>query len=223
MALTTRWIGILLLFGQLVSAQDSVLLTKNFQFTDGIYLNFEDLQNNKPTFAWEEIEATIFTNPQTLLTQISSISLPDGTNNIALPTDRVFAISMAGVPYLQINADESNKDLATFAALKVRGKLCYYGFPSIETKAIEMHAFNPKNGLPFRTSTIEREEEVFVEKLLDFETGETVDFTVANFINRISDDPKLIETIRLMPEVDRQSKLFKCLLIYDDRNHYYFK
>ena len=208
-------------FNTCLYGQDSVLLTKNFQFEDGIYLSFEEFQTNKPTFGWDEVKASIFTNPQTMLTQISSISLPDGGEDLALDAGDIYAISVEGVPSIQVEKTEINKDLATFAALKVRGKICYFGFPTIHKKQIEMQAFNPKNGRAFRTSMIEREEEVFIEKMLDFATGKVEPFEVENFLKWIEQDEDLVKTITDLKPHERKEKLFKCLLIFDDRNKIY--
>lgn len=202
-------------------AQDSILLTKNFQFKDGIYMDFESFQLNEPTFGWEEVQASIFTNPQTLLTQVSTITLPDGKNDLALDPQQIYAISIEGIPSIQVQKEEIKKDLATFAALKVRGKICYFGFPTTQKKQIAMQAYNPKNGRPFRSSTIEREEEVFIEKMLHFETGEVKPFKVQPFLEWIKEDEELVKSVVDLPVGEQQDKLFKCLLIFDDRNAFF--
>jgi hypothetical protein len=205
-------ITILLLFlTTSIFGQDSILLTKNFQFQDGIYLTLEELQSNQPTFGWDEVRASIFTNPQTMLTQVSSISLPDGGEDLVLDAHNIYALSIEGVPSIRVEAAQIQKNLATFAALKVRGKICYFGFPTIQKKQIAMQAYNPKNGRPFRSSTIERDQEVFREKMLHF----------ANFLRWIQEDADLVKTISELKPAQQQEKLFKCLLIFDDRNHLY--
>ncbi|MFT4761110.1 MAG: hypothetical protein ACI9XO_000912 [Paraglaciecola sp.] len=215
-------ITILLLFlTTSIFGQDSILLTKNFQFQDGIYLTLEELQSNQPTFGWDEVRASIFTNPQTMLTQVSSISLPDGGEDLVLDAHNIYALSIEGVPSIRVEAAQIQKNLATFAALKVRGKICYFGFPTIQKKQIAMQAYNPKNGRPFRSSTIERDQEVFREKMLHFETGEILPFEVANFLRWIQEDADLVKTISELKPAQQQEKLFKCLLIFDDRNHLY--
>jgi hypothetical protein len=217
-----RKITIILLFcTTCLFGQDSILLTKNFQFQDGIYLSLEEFQTNQPTFGWDEVSASIFTNPQTMLTQISTISLPDGSEDLPLDAHKIYALSIEGVPSIQVASAEIQKNLATFAALKVRGKICYFGFPTIQKKEIAMQAFNPKNGRPFRTSTIEREEEVFVEKMMNFATGEILPFEVNNFLKWIKEDADLVKTISELNPAQQKEKLFKCLLIFDDRNHLY--
>jgi hypothetical protein len=70
---------------------------------------------------------------------------------------------------------------------------------------------------------VEREERVTFEKILHFETGEVLDFTVDNFLSWIQDDENLVETILDLPPEERKEKLFKCLLIYVDRNEAWIK
>ena len=53
---------------------------------------------------------------------------------------------------------------------------------------------------------------------MNFETGEVADFTIENFLKWILDDPRLIQSINELSQEEAQEKLFKCLLIYDDRN-----
>jgi hypothetical protein len=156
-----------------------------------------------------------------MLTQVSSISLPDGGEDLVLDAHNIYALSIEGVPSIRVEAAQIQKNLATFAALKVRGKICYFGFPTIQKKQIAMQAYNPKNGRPFRSSTIERDQEVFREKMLHFETGEILPFEVANFLRWIQEDADLVKTISELKPAQQQEKLFKCLLIFDDRNHLY--
>ena len=110
-------------------------------------------------------------------------------------------------------------DLYVFVSMKVRGKLCYFSYQDAKTEMVTIKAYNPLTKKPFREGKVPREVDVVIEKMLNFQTGELMDFTVDNFIDAIEkDDKKLVNTIQdLSPEEARQ-KLFKCLLIYVDRN-----
>ena len=54
--------------------------------------------------------------------------------------------------------------------------------------------------------------------MLQFESGEILDFNVDNFINWIQEDQHLIETIEKTPIEEVRQKLFRLLLIYVDRH-----
>ncbi|MFQ5447191.1 MAG: hypothetical protein ACE5FF_09665 [Saprospiraceae bacterium] len=215
---TPRVIGFLLFHLAALPSfgQDSLTVTKNFHFTDGVYLSFEEFQANRPTYRMEDVDAYFFTNPQTFLTQVEAIVIKN--SDLHVDTGSIWAISIGGIPYVRLPKGEINKELPTFAALKLRGKICYFTYPDWRNRKVHIAAYNPLNGRPFRTGTVEREQEVVVEKMLNFETGEMADFTLENFLSWIQDDPALVETVKELPPEEKQEKLFKCLLIYVDRN-----
>jgi hypothetical protein len=208
---------LLFLFAALPAfGQDSLTVTKNFHFTDGVYLSFEEFRANRPAYRMEEVNAWFFTNPQTSLTQVETVVVEQTGQPV--DTGLIWALSIGGVPYVRVPGGEISKELPTFAALKLRGKICYYTYPDWRNKQVHIAAYNPLNGRPFRTGTVEREEEVVVKKMLHFDTGEVADFTLDNFLAWIQDDPKLVETVNELPPEEKKEKLFKCLLIYVDRN-----
>ena len=53
-----------------------------------------------------------------------------------------------------------------------------------------------------------------------FETGQIMPFTYRNFLGMISDDDDLVEQVLAIDPNDRSGKLYKCLLIYNDRNSF---
>ncbi len=207
------------LFWTSLFGQEPVALTKNFHFADGVYLNMAQLQANQPAFALDSLEVLHFTNPQTSLTQVDAIVLKKSKEQ--LPLNEVWAICLDGVPSIRIPQQDIHRELPNFAALKLRGKICFYTFPDYRKRTIRVAAYNPLTGRPFRQGNVERVEEVIIEKMLNFQTGEVADFTVDNLLAWIQDDPLLVETLTELPRGEQQEKLFKCLLIYVDRNPVY--
>lgn len=208
-----------LFFSVQISAQDSLLVSKNFLFKDGIYLKLESLQQNSPDHKWEDVDARYFANPQTFLTSVDYIKgKSQNTDNQYFDLNKIWGICIDGIPYIRIPDTLLDKKMTTFVALKVRGKICYFTYNYSKKVTFPMSAYNPVNGKPFRTGMIEREMEFKAEKMMIFETGEIEDFTLENFRKRILDDPRLIQSINELTEQEANEKLFKCLLIYDDRN-----
>ena len=202
-----------------VSAQeDSLILTKNYQFKDGVYLSFDAFQSNTPDYEWDDLKANLVTNPQTFLTQIEYIYIKDEEGDIPLPLSSIWCVSLAGIPYLQLNEIEVKKGLMSFAGLQLRGKICYYSFEDYRTVQIPMHAYNPYTGRPFRSGIVEREKNVTFERILNFETGEIAELNIENLKIWIKEDQKLLDTMNSLSLIELEDKLFKCLLIYDDRN-----
>jgi len=212
-------ISLISLFAFDVSAQeDSLILTKNYHFKDGVYLSFEAFQSNTPDYKWSELKSNLVTNPQTFITQIQYVYIRTEEKETPLDLDEIWCVSLAGIPYLRLQEGDTKKYLTTFAGLQLRGKICYYSFEDYRLVQIHMHAYNPYTGIPFRSGIIERKKNLKFEKILNFETGEIADLTVENIKKWITDDQKLLDTMNELSVEEAEEKLFKCLLIYDDRN-----
>ena len=207
------------LFWTSLFGQDSVVLTKNFRFADGVYFNLAELQANRPGLPLDSMKLDYITNPQTSLSQLNAVFLKKNTPSF--PLDSIWAICLDGVPSIRVPQNEINRELPNFAALKLRGKICFFTYPDYRKKTIRVAAYNPLTGRPFRHGNVVRDEEVIVEKMLHFQTGEVADFTVNNLLVWIQDDPLLVETLTELPREEQEEKLFKSLLIYVDRNPAY--
>lgn len=211
---------LLLLLPFLMNAQ--TLITKNFEFEDGVYLTLDALQRNTPDFNWQDLRSNLAANPQTYMTQVEFLTEKVSGDTIA--TDSVFAVCLGGIPFVRLPKGAVSKELTTFAGLRVRGRWSYFTYEDVQTKMVPISAYNPLNGRPFRTALVQREETVLFGKLLDFETGETMDFTRRNFLKIIVDDKELTKAVKALPASnDLTEKLFKSLLIYDDRHPIYVK
>ena len=79
-------------------AQDSVLVTKNFKFEDGIYLTFESFQNNSPDYSWNEVNSQVFINGESFISKTENFVLKNGTQ---LPFFNVWGFSYNGIPYIR--------------------------------------------------------------------------------------------------------------------------
>lgn len=215
------YIILLLLLGAKLNAQkDSILLTKNFDFADGVYLTLEDFQKNKPTYTWDELRSNLVANPQTYMVQIEFLEVKEGET--AIDPGKIWGISLGGLPYIRLEAGAVKKELTNFAALRVRGKICYFEYEDVEDVKIPMPVFNPVTGRPYQVALVDRKIEVYFEKIMDFETGEIQDLTIENLKLWVQNDGQLIRALNsLGPEADE--KLFKCILIYDDRHQVYIQ
>lgn len=197
------------------------LITKNFLFNDGVYLNLAALQQNKPSHEWSNVTASLVTNPQTFITKVEFIE--QKANAQKLDLQQVWAVVIDGIPYVQFDNTLMDSSLASFAGLRVRGKICLFSHESKSIKTITMNAYNPMTGTPFRTQEIERDEVFVQHKIMNFETGEVVTFNKDNFLKWIEDDSQLTKTVQAMSAVEVREKLFKCLLIYVDRKEVFVK
>lgn len=199
-------------------AAQPALVTKNFRFLEGIYLTHSSFRNNAPDLSWDQVQAKWYTNPQTYLTQVEYISM-EGQGSLS--PDSIWGLCIQGIPYIRLSREWIQKELATFAPIQLRGKICYFEFDRRDTTEVLITAYNPANGLPFRKGTIRKTSDVTCPKMLDFETGAVADFNRENLVAWVVDDPELVEAVLAIREEELKVKLFKSLLIYVDRNNVY--
>ncbi|MEM9822923.1 MAG: hypothetical protein AAF985_17720 [Bacteroidota bacterium] len=209
----------LLLASPLNAQQDNeVVLTKNFKFADGLYFDFTDFQNNQPSLIWDTLYAELFVNPQTLNAKVQTISIKTKEGLQAIDLEQVWGFSIGGIPYIRLPKGVVSNDFMVFAGIRLRGKICYYAYEEEVTRRVPMPVYNPLTRRPFYTSSVERTIPELREWMLAFTTGETLAFNVENFKSWITDDPGLLKTIDEFDAQKAKDRLFKCLLIYDDRN-----
>ena len=198
---------------------DTVLLDNGFAFADGLYTDFAALKANIPTYTWDEVYAQLFANPQTFVARLHSLDHRAGQRPIA--ADSLWGIVLEGVPYIRVSADAHPGTGVPFVGLKVRGRLAYFTWESKEEQEVQIRAYNPVNGRPFRTGTVRKEVPVFYEQLLHFTDGRVEPFDVATVLTAIRSDDKLHRTLRELPEAQAWDQLYKTVLVYDDRNPFY--
>lgn len=203
-----------------LSAQpDSILLTKNFKFVDGVYVSFEDFQQNQPTYLWDDLSANLATSEEGFIAQVEYIKHKKNS----LDLQQVWGICLGGIPYVRLPEGEVTKTATVFAGLRVRGKICYFKYKDEEIDMVEVKAYNPVNGRPFRQAKVPVERVVERERILDWQSGEIVHFNRENLLAWIADDRQLWNTLRDLPSEEVSEKLFRVLLIYVDRNNVYLK
>ena len=135
--------------------------------------------------------------------------------------DSIWGICLKGTPFIRLPGTATNKQAVSFAGLRVRGRICYYTYEVEKTEMIEIAAYNPLTGRPFRKGSIPRKVSAVQEKILHFEDGRRSTFSQEGFLEWIEDDQQLWRTVADLSDEEVQEKLYKCLLIYDDRNPVY--
>ena len=196
-----------------------VLVTKNFKFNDGIYLTFEAFQQNRPDYLWTEVNHQVFINGDSFISKAEDFILASGKK---IPAADVWGYTYNGIAYIRIDAKE--EAFATFSAIRVRGELSYFIYTEEVEKWVEINAYNPLDGRPFRTGKVLTKENVTREKILHFQTGMIEDFSLTNFLRIVeTKDIQLWNALKDLPAAEAQEKLFKCLLIYDDRHEVFTK
>ena len=202
-----------------VAQSDSLVLTKNFKFTDGVYASYADFQKNKPTYIWQDVNANLATSEEGFVAQVEYIR----HDREDLDLQQVWGICLGGIPYIRLPKGEVTDAATVFAGLRVRGKICYFRYKDEEIEYYEVKAYNPLNGRPYRQAKVPVEKTVEREFMLDWETGEIAEMTVSNMLDWIADDRQLWKSYRELSREEAEDRLFRVLLIYDDRNLVYLK
>ena len=201
--------------------QKTTVITKNFKFKDGIYATYAVWQANKPTVVWDSLETNLAVNPKTLLMQMEFAKFKKTHQTVVL--DSIWGVVVDGIPYVRLPRNELEKTAYCFAGLILRGRLCYFNYETIAHSKVPITAYIPQTGEPYITKNISKEEIIVREKLMNYETGEVFDLTLNSFKRLISDDKDLIATVDDLKTHELKEKLFKCVLIYNDRNPVYLK
>jgi hypothetical protein len=203
-----------LAFGQ----AEGVFLDRNYEFRDGLYLSLAAFQSDTPDILLDDLEGRLVTNDETGLTKSDYLGMKTDTGAIEIELDNVWGISLDGVPYIRITEQTGDDAFATFAKLRVRGAICYFTFESEEARYVEVKAYNPLNGKPFRSGRVKNMETVDNKRMLHFDTGEVAPLNRSNLLAWVQDDPQLTEAIQALEGEDISEKLYRSMLIYDDRH-----
>lgn len=195
--------------GQIDTSQ--IQLTNKTNFVDGVY-HQQNWTTNQPDWSWEEVDTRLFINEKNGTAHIEYIKAKQPHQPI-----EVTAIVKKGKLYLDIPNDESS----VLKKFKDYGALCYYEKDTTYVKDIEMSAYNPLTGRPFRTKTIQREITERQAFFYNVKTREYQPLTLENLLKAISTDKKLTKSILALPPEEARQKLYKTLLIYNDRNPIY--
>lgn len=218
--LTILWLVILSGYGR---AQGGIEVTPTFRFADGVYLSFESFQRNQPDRLWSALIRRGVTNPETMITQIDYIKDKETMQEMSL--EDLWGVCIDGLPFIRIPADSIYKDLSTFVGLRVAGNINYFSFENRIEKEYEIAAYNPLNGEPFRRATVKRPVTVFVEKIMDFETGRIYPFNEASLRQLMAKDPQLMTVLNELDagEEEYEEQLFRLLMSFNRRHRVFFK
>ena len=219
--LVINWLFLFLSLNVQAQTGDASAITKNFKFRNGVYKTFEEWQRNRPTWSWDSLDVGVLTNPQTFLTQVEHLTVRK--TGLKIVPDSVWGVVLDGIPYLRLPKTAVKKALTAFAGMQLRGKICYFSYETIQIVRVPITAYNPLNGIPFVSKIIENERIIINEKILLFETGAIQDLTPDNFKLWVTDDKDLITAVSALKGDALNERLFKCLLIYDDRHPVYVK
>lgn len=199
----------------LQAQSDSLLLDNKLKFKDGVYLNFASFCHNQPDYQWEELGGRMVFNPDDYSAQIEFLSLEEGR---PLAMDSLWGVCFEGLPYVLVKPKNAENNAWFFAGLRVRGRISYFEYEMEEEQEVEITAYNPLTGRAFRKGQISKTQTVVNRYMLRMLDGKVDAFNKANLLEWVKDDEQMYETVSALSKEEATSRLYKCLLIYDDRN-----
>jgi hypothetical protein len=219
-----QWLTVLVLSLTpfLLRAQsENVAMGNHFKFRDGLFLNFEQFQQNQPGLLWEEVmDKMVSTRPG--IFKVETLLVGDVEENEPLPLDSVWGFAYKGAPYVRVPQDTSDdRRFATFVALRLIGKICFFSYEREREREVVIRAYNPLTGRPFREGAVKQKETVVEDRIIYFPTGETADMKPAVVAKWIEDDPELWSAFdNLGPRPDKED-LYQTIVMYNERNRVY--
>lgn len=193
---------------------EQVPLDRDYRFREGFYSSFQELQVNQPSAPLSIAEL-----PMVHLADDYRLQIEHTSENIN-DLQRAYAIVLDGIPYLKTRYD-SARAFSEFSGLRIRGRLCYLTFDTTHIYEQEFQAYNPYNQRPFLRSVEVRSERQRVARILDFSSGQWYPFDRATVAQLVAEDRELVRALETISPEDEEEKLYRCLLIYDDRHPFY--
>lgn len=193
-------------------------LTNNYSFKDGIYLRFEDFKKDASSKnnIIDSLQYDLNAEENILILSANSQKLLD-----SLIPDKIWGLCINQIPY--IRTEDQQEGRFYFVKLHVLGKISYYYYKAFREKEVIMYVHNPYTGERIGKKNISNRNLEFIQKILHFDSGEITDFNFDNFLNWSKDDLGLYKSLSEIKNEEREAKLFKSLLIYNDRNPVYIK
>ena len=193
-------------------------INKSYSFTDGVYMSHQDFKTDKPSFPLYRIPDFDYQlNGEKNLLFLSDKSIAKLPESEIKSLDSIWGLCIKGEPYMKVDLPGMNGAIY-FVRYYVIGRICYFYYPTIQNKEVEMVVYSPYTGAKVAKKTVVNRERTLVKKMMLFETGETQDYNAENFKIWAKDDVRLMKTLDEMTENEIDAKLFKTLKIYNDRH-----
>ncbi len=207
----------------LVIGQDSLKLSNTFKFQEGVYATFDALQRNQPTYTWDQIKEMTYVDREDYVAKFEYLKYFDIEQDSAIDLLQkdIWGVCIDGIPFIRM--EDSLKQITQFVGLRTRGKICYYTYPTLKQVKVPMKIYDPDTGeLVYIKSVINNEPDT-IQKVLSFVDGSIADFKLDILKSWVKDDAQVANTLSDYRDLISEEKLYKLMLIYNDRNLVYLK
>jgi hypothetical protein len=213
------------------STANGIRYTPDFKFRDGIYLNFDQVKNNKP-IPKSRILTSVDYNSNTFFDQITDGSsftyFDDLGNSQEVSVKNIWGYCKNGIPYIAVGG--------SFNRIAIVGNICH--FVANVTSYSGYNAYNPYYGSPYgygypysyspygygypygsgspgyRTTELR-------QFLLDFNTGKVLEYDNKNVEMLLMNDPELHDEYAGLRNKKKQQLRFMYIRKFNEKHPLY--
>lgn len=228
-----------------VSGQDQekmIKFTPDFRFTDGIYLNFDQVKDNNPIPKAKLLTSTDYNDREFFkkLLEAGKIYFYDGMGiRQEVVTSDIWGYARNGILYIQVQ-EYFNRitfvgsichfvaDITTYDQRYSNSPYGYYDpyyspyssyMPYGYSSYYNPYSYGSPYSSPYRQGNMTRNE--LKQYLIDFETGKIVEFDMQNTELLLMKDTQLYEEFVQLPRKKKKDLMFVYIRKFNERNPLY--
>jgi len=196
---------------------EMVEYTTDFQFEDGFYINFSQVKNNIPIPA-----ARIITNLDHTSNDFYKEILSQKTLSFfdklgvkqSVSMDNVWGFSRNGVLYIQVSEG--------FSRVTIIGQICHFvaTITSYDTRYYDPYYYSPYYN-PYAYSPRTTKNSEVKQFLIDFNTGDVLDYDYKNLEILLMEDPELYDEYVALRKRKKKQLKFYYIRKFNERNPLY--
>lgn len=196
-----------------VSAQEkAVQYTKDFEFSNGIYLSYGQFKNNAPVIAskiisdYDKADRNFFDK---VLSKNSFTYIDSAGKEQTFKSDDVWGYCQNGIIYINHGTD--------YNRVTIIGSICHF----VATTQRQIGVADP---FMYNDPFYNPQQSAYVSQqfILDYESGKVLDFNVANMESLLSRDADLYAAFSALKKKQKRDSIFLYLRKYNEKHPIYF-
>jgi hypothetical protein len=199
--------------------QDGVKYTPDFKFREGIYLNHNQVKNNRPIPKSRIISSVDYDDRDFFIEVLEEKNLlfyDELGMKQQVKSDNVWGFSRNGILFVSLD-DKYHR-------ITIIGRICHFvaTITTYDTRYYDPYYYNPYDyyyrygGYPTNTQSSEMR-----QYIMDFETGKVFDYDVQSLEVLLMQDPELHDEFMQLRKKKKRQQKFVYLRRFNDRNPLY--
>jgi len=194
-----------------------VKYTPDFNFTDGLYVAFEQVKQNRPIPKASLVSATPYrsNNFFTDLTQSANIFYFDkyGTKQ-SVPTNEIWGYANNGVLYIRMDKN--------FFRVTIVGSICHFVAMHEVTNNVPASVYyDPYLGYTQQYGSVKQTTRSIKQYVLDFENGKVLEYNYKNIEILLQKDLNLYEEYAELRKKQKKRQMFLYLRKFNEKHPLY--